>query len=106
HLERASSSGIMAGFSPQSSDPETFTSRITKHTDQYSLAVVYMELLTGKRPFTGKTIRELALQHMNVEPDLSALSARDRRAVGRALAKDPFKRFPSCKAFIEACIER
>ncbi|HKA05796.1 MAG TPA: tubulin-like doman-containing protein [Gemmataceae bacterium] len=106
HLERASSSGIMAGISPQYSAPETFTSRITKHTDQYSLAVVYMELLTGKRPFTGKTIRELALQHMNVEPDLSALSARDRRAVGRALAKDPFKRFPSCKAFIEACIGR
>ena len=106
HLERQSSSGIMAGISPQYAAPETFTSRITKHTDQYSLAIVYMELLTGKRPFTGKTIRELALQHMNVEPDLTALPERDRRAVGRALAKDPFKRFPNCKAFIEACSRR
>src|SRR5258708_10649 len=40
HLERASSSGIMAGISPQYSAPETFTSRITKHSDQYSLAIV------------------------------------------------------------------
>ena len=106
HLERQSSSGIMAGISPQYAAPETFTSRITKHTDQYSLAVVYMELLTGKRPFTGKTIRELALQHMNVEPDLTSLPERDRRAVARAMAKDPFKRFPNCKAFIEACSGR
>jgi serine/threonine protein kinase len=102
HLERSSSSGIMAGISPQYAAPETFTSRITKFSDQYSLAIVYHELLTGRRPFTGKTIRELALQHMNVDPDLSALPERDRRPVARALAKDPFKRFPNCKAFVEA----
>src|SRR5262245_28361556 len=102
HLERSSSAGILAAISPQYAAPETFTSRITKHSDQYSLAIVYMELLTGKRPFTGKTIRELALLHMNADPDLSGLPERDRRVVGRALAKDPFKRFPNCKAFIEA----
>ena len=102
HLERQSSSGILAGISPQYASPETFSSRITKHSDQYSLAVVYMEMLTGKRPFNGKTIRELALQHMNVEPDLSGLPERDRRAVYRALSKDPFKRFPNSRQFVEA----
>ena len=102
HLERSSSSGIMAGISPQYAAPETFTSRITKFSDQYSLAIVYHELLTGRRPFSGKTIRELALQHMNVEPDLSGLPERDRRIVARALAKDPYKRFPNCRAFVEA----
>jgi hypothetical protein len=102
HLERSSSSGIMAGISPQYAAPETFTSRITKFSDQYSLAIVYHELLTGRRPFSGKTIRELALQHMNVEPDLSGLPERDRRIVARALAKDPYKRFTNCKAFMEA----
>jgi eukaryotic-like serine/threonine-protein kinase len=102
HLERQSSSGIMAGISPQYAAPETFASRLTKFSDQYSLAIVYAELLVGRRPFTGKTIRELALQHMNVEPDLSGLPERDRRAVAKALAKDPVRRFASCKDFIEA----
>ncbi|HKB02026.1 MAG TPA: tubulin-like doman-containing protein, partial [Gemmataceae bacterium] len=100
HLERASSSGIMAGISPQYAAPETFSSRITKFSDQYSLAVVYAELLTGHRPFTGKTIRELALQHMNADPDLSGMPERDRKVVTKALAKDPFKRYPSCQAFV------
>jgi eukaryotic-like serine/threonine-protein kinase len=100
HLERASSSGIMAGISPQYAAPETFTSRITKFSDQYSLAVVYVELLTGRRPFTGKTIRELALQHMNADPDLSGMPERDKKVVLKALAKDPFKRYPSCQAFV------
>ncbi|MBO0699876.1 MAG: protein kinase, partial [Zavarzinella sp.] len=102
HLERASSSGIMAGISPQYAAPETFTSRITKFSDQYSLAVVYAELLTGHRPFNGKTIRELALQHMNADPDLSGMPDRDRKVVAKALAKDPFKRFPNCQAFVAA----
>jgi eukaryotic-like serine/threonine-protein kinase len=102
HLERQSTSGIMAGISPQYAAPETFASKITKYSDQYSLAIVYAELIAGRRPFSGKTIRELALQHMNVEPDLSGLPDRDRRIVARALAKDPFKRFPSCKEFVEA----
>ena len=70
HLERLSATGIMAGISPQYAAPETFASRLTRFSDQYSLAIVYPELLVGRRPFTGKTIRELALQHMNVEPDL------------------------------------
>src|SRR3954469_11590216 len=56
-LERSSSDGIMAGISPQYAAPETFQSRITKFSDQYSLAIVYHELMTGKRPFSGKTIR-------------------------------------------------
>src|SRR4051812_9972812 len=102
HLERQSTSGIMAGISPQYAAPETFASRLTKFSDQYSLAIVYTELLVGRRPFNGKTIRELALQHMNVEPDLSGVPDRDRRVVARALAKAPHHRFPSCKGFVEA----
>lgn len=100
HLERHSSSGVLAGITPQYAAPETFTSRITKSSDQYSLAIVYAELLTGKRPFLGKTIRELALQHMNIEPNLSALPERDREIVARALSKNPETRFPNCKAFV------
>ena len=78
---------------------------MSKHTDQYSLAIVYIELLSGKRPFNGKNIRLLALQHMSEEPDLSSLPEYDRPVVARALAKDPNERFPSCLAFVRALYE-
>lgn len=101
-LERSSSSGLMGGVTPIYAAPETFQNKISKHSDQYSLAVVYVELLTGKRPFSGRNIRQLALQHMSEPPDLSMLPEADRPVVERALAKDPDERWPSCTAFIRA----
>lgn len=101
-LERSSASGLMGGVTPIYAAPETFANKISKHSDQYSLAIVYVELLTGKRPFNGKNIRQLALQHMTEPPDLSMLPEADRPIVARALAKNPDERFPSCTAFIRA----
>jgi len=101
-LERSSSSGLMGGVTPIYAAPETFSNKISKHSDQYSLAIVYVELLTGKRPFSGKNIRQLALQHMTEPPDLSMLPEADRPSVARALAKNPDERFPSCTSFIRS----
>jgi serine/threonine protein kinase len=101
-LERSSSSGLMGGVTPIYAAPETFSNKISKHSDQYSLAVVYCELISGKRPFNGKNIRQLALQHMTEAPDLSGIPEADRPAVAKALAKNPDERYPSCTAFIRA----
>src|SRR5262249_14355372 len=60
HLERSGSSGILGGVTPLYAPPETFTGKIAATSDQYSLAVVYQELLTGQRPFSGKNPRQLA----------------------------------------------
>jgi hypothetical protein len=103
-LERSNSSGMLGGVSPLYAAPETFGNKISKHSDQYSLAIVYVELLTGKRPFNGRNIRQLAIQHMTEEPDLSMLPERDRPVVARALSKDPVKRYPSCLAFVRALV--
>src|SRR5439155_1408740 len=70
--------------------------------DQYSLAIVYQELLTGQRPFNGTTTRQLLLQHIQAAPDLKPLPACDRDAVGRALSKKSDERFPTCTAFLRA----
>jgi hypothetical protein len=101
HLDRASGA-LTGGVSPAYAAPETFAGRVGRHADQYSLAVVYVELLTGRRPFAGKNIRQLALQHMTEDPDLGLLPPGDRPAVARALAKDPDARHPSCAAFVQA----
>src|ERR1700730_16052214 len=102
HLERQSSSGLMGGVTPLYAAPETFVGKISENSDQYSLAIVYQELLTGHRPFAGKNVRQLAQQHLKEEPDLRYLPEAERPIVARALAKDPTKRFPSCTAFYKA----
>src|SRR5205823_14416906 len=81
--------------------PETFDGWLSRFSDQYSLAIVYQELLTGQRPFDGKTMRQLVLQHIQGIPDLSPLPAAERAIVARALAKDPDQRFPTCLEFIK-----
>jgi serine/threonine protein kinase len=85
--------------------PETFAGQISPHSDQYSLAIVYQELLTGALPFPGKNTRQLLLQHTQCEPDLAALPTADRPLVARALAKDPRQRFGSCADLIRALAE-
>jgi hypothetical protein len=102
HLERNNSSGMLAGVTPLYAPPETFSGAINGRSDQYSLAIVYQELLTGQRPFTGKNARQLAHQHINEEPELRSLPEAERPMVARALSKDPNKRFPNCLAFVRA----
>jgi serine/threonine protein kinase len=102
HLERSAASGLLSGVTPLYGAPETFTGQISGASDQYSLAIVYQELLTGVRPFNGKNPRQLAQQHMSEEPDLRSLPEAERPVVARALAKEPGKRFPNCLAFLRA----
>jgi hypothetical protein len=100
HLERQS--GILASVTPLYASPETFNGKISEHSDQYSLAIVYHELLTGQRPFNGKNARQLALQHTQQEPELRSLPEAERPVVARALAKEPDKRYPNCLSFVKA----
>src|SRR5436305_11823939 len=102
HLERSGASGLLGGVTPLYAPPETFTGKITRTSDQYSLAIVYQELLTSQRPFSGKNARQLAHQHLNEDPELCMLPEGDRPVVARALSKDPDRRFPSCLAFVRA----
>jgi serine/threonine protein kinase len=53
--------------------PECYRGSVTRHSDQYSLAIVYQELLTSQRPFNGKNARMIANQHLNEEPELRSL---------------------------------
>jgi serine/threonine protein kinase len=102
HLERSGASGILGGVTPLYAPPETFSGTISGRSDQYSLAIVYQELLTGQRPFKGKNARTLAQQHMNEDPELRPLPEGERPVIARALSKDPAKRFPNCLAFVRA----
>jgi len=93
---------MVGGLTPIYAPPEVFDGRPNINSDQYSLAVMYQELLTGKRPFAGQTIAQLATQHVHASPNLDSLPAADRVAVARALEKDPNRRFDSCLEFVDA----
>ncbi|HEV8062240.1 MAG TPA: tubulin-like doman-containing protein [Gemmataceae bacterium] len=101
-IERTGNDGMAGGVTPLYAAPETFNGKISPQSDQYSLAIVYLELLTGRRPFNGKSVRELAQQHLYDEPELRSLPEMERPVLARALAKDPSKRFANCLAFVRA----
>ena len=67
-------------WSPVYAAPELFRNVLSQSCDQYSLAIVYQELLTGTRPFDGKNARQLLMQHVQGQPDLGPLPAADRRS--------------------------
>jgi serine/threonine protein kinase len=90
---------------PAYAAPELFDSHVSASCDQYSLAVVYMEMLTGALPFRSTDLRQLALFHLTRLPDLAALPPWERPVVGRALSRDPGRRFRSCVEFLEALVD-
>ena len=95
---------LVGGLTPIYAPPELFDGRPSMHSDQYSLGVMYQELLTGVRPFTGRTIAQLATQHVHNAPNLDPLPGCDRPTVARALEKNPDRRFESCSDFVDRLI--
>ncbi len=93
---------MVAGMTPTYASPEMFDDRPSPHSDQYSLAIVFQQMLVGTLPFPGRTSAQLAKQHTQAEPQLTALPVQDRPIIARALAKNPDERFSSCREFIEA----
>src|SRR5947209_361829 len=86
--------------------PEQIEGKPRPASDQYSLAVVVYEWLSGDRPFHG-SFTELCTQHMFAAPPplqekIPTISPEIERVVVRALAKDPHRRFMSIQAFADA----
>lgn len=93
---------VTGGVTPVYAAPETFDGVVTRFCDQYSLAIVYQELLTGVRPFNGTTAQQLLVQHLQGTPNVSPLSQSERSIIVRGLAKKPEDRFPTCLQMIKA----
>jgi hypothetical protein len=75
--------------------------------DQYALAIIAYELLTGTLPFVGETPLRTAILHVTapVPPPRArnpGIATATEAALLRALAKHPADRFPTCQAFVAA----
>jgi phosphate ABC transporter phosphate-binding protein len=95
----ASASGSMT---PAYASPEACNDRVSRWSDQYSLAVTYCHLRGNRLPFEGSVAAILA-GHLMETPNLEMIpSAEERQVVARALAKKAEERWPDCAAFVAA----
>jgi serine/threonine-protein kinase len=75
--------------------------------DQFALGVVAYEMLTGERPFGGEALTTVLYKIVSEEPPPPqhlnpTLGWPVSMVLGRALAKDPNKRYPNCTEFVNA----
>jgi serine/threonine protein kinase len=93
---------------PHYMSPEQFHNKpVTGASDQYALAIVAYEMLTGKKPFDGDTVAEIITKHLfspppDIRKDRPELPASVAAALTRMLAKEPADRFPDLDAAIAA----
>jgi serine/threonine protein kinase len=95
---------LMGGLTPAYAPPEAFEGSPGFRSDQYSLAIVYQEMLSATLPFSGSTPARLMTQHINDTPDVSMLPRRDQPPIARALNKNPKERFSSCRALVDSLL--
>jgi serine/threonine protein kinase len=102
--------GVLIGTAAYMAPEQTMDMKlVTAKSDQYSLATVLYECISGRAPYSGDGFFEL-LEAVRAggAPPPSALDARIPKsvddAVMRALAPDPAARFPDVRAFATALL--
>ena len=89
--------------------PEQIEGRPVPASDQYSLAVMAYEFLTGRLPFTG-SVAEVATKHLRQQPPAprsinSKIPAEIEEVILTAMRKRPEERWPSIMQFARAYSE-
>jgi hypothetical protein len=100
-------SGSMIGTPYYMSPEQCSGTKVTGASDQYSLAVMAYQMVSGHLPFTGETVVEIIKKHcMEPPPPLAVLRPTTPPAlvavVERALSKSAEDRFPSVVEFAKA----
>ncbi len=92
---------VMVG-SPSYMSPEQCKRRpVDPRSDLYSLGIIFYEMLTGTKPFGGRTVTEIIDAHIRAPiPRLPEAVARYQPLVDGMLAKDPSDRFQNAAELV------
>jgi DNA-binding NarL/FixJ family response regulator len=83
--------------SPYYISPEqSLGQRVDARTDLYSLGVMFYEMLTGQRPYSGRSAMDIMTQHASSPiPRLPPNVAKQQALLDRLMAKRPLERYGS-----------
>ncbi len=93
---------------PNYMSPEQIEGKaVDGRSDQWALAVIAYELLTGEKPFPGEHLTTVLYKIVSEEPAPPhtvnpMLPWATGMVLGRALSKDPARRYPSVTEFVNA----
>jgi serine/threonine protein kinase/cytochrome c-type biogenesis protein CcmH/NrfG len=91
------------GFTFHYAAPEVLRGKVTKWSDQYSLAITYFQLRTGTLPYGAEcSAYDQMMRQLEGQLDLNMLLKAERQVVARATSVIPEERFDSCHAFLQA----
>lgn len=103
HTETKTISGTPNYMSPE----QVQGLEIDGRSDQFSLAVIAYEILTGERPFAGEALGTVVYKIVAEQPTAAhrlngTLTEKIDAVLSRALSKKPDDRYANCTAFITA----
>ncbi len=100
------STGMVIGTAQYMSPEQIAAKPATGRSDQFSLAVIAYEMLTGQKPFQGNSWASVMHQIMSVDPPPVRQHRQDlgdevTTVLRKALSKDPEARYASCREFAD-----
>jgi serine/threonine-protein kinase len=105
--EQFTMTGSIVG-TPHYMSPEQVQGQpVDGRSDQFSLAVIAFEMLTGEKPYTGEHLTTVVYKIVAEEPPAphrinSTLGGAIEAVLRRGLSKKPDARYPTCQEFTEA----
>ncbi len=99
--------GMMVGTPAYVSPEQAAGEELDARSDQYSLACVLYEMLSGERPFTGATAQAVMAKRFSETPKpvrtlRGAVPENVERAIDKAMSTDASKRFATTAIFAQA----
>ena len=104
-LRTGTGEGVLLGTPAYMAPEQVHGRKVTAATDVFALGILLYELLTSRRPFTGKSLPQIVRSiERDTPPAPSAVNPLVPAAfdpiVARCLAKEPAERYPDAQALL------